>query len=339
MQVRRAHRAAAVALLVLAFAGGCGQDGQVSLPTALPEGSVDGSPSISLPLPSLSRPEPTRTLPSAEPTTEGPTAEEPATPEPTSAEPTPEQPTETSTESVIAMPSDAPTSEAPATQEPTSEPPSPKPTEEPTTEEPATPTDEATSPTAQESATSATPTESTPEASASAGSPSPSETAPVDEDGSTGGLPVWLVLLGLAALVAGVWWFLAARSRRGRWDTQLEVERAQALWVVDELVPTMANAAATPSALAVHWAGAQATLDQLESGLATLVADPPDARRLESARAIAAAVADVRRAVTADLGLRSGSAGIPADPAAVAASTAVVQAARDRLAAAIATPA
>jgi hypothetical protein len=151
-------------------------------------------------------------------------------------------------------------------------------------------------------------------------------------------VPIWLWLLVAAAIVAAIWWFLAARSRRGRWDAQLEVERAQARWVVDELLPTMANPATAPPALAVHWAGAQATLDELESGLAALVADPPDAGRLESARAIAAAVAEVRRAITADLALRTGSTGIPADPAAVAASASVVQGARDRLAGAIATP-
>jgi hypothetical protein len=333
MQVRRAHRAAAAAVLALALAGGCGQDGEVSLPTALPSVSLPTAvPSISLPEPSLSRPE-QGTTPSAEQTTVEPTPEEPATEEPTT-----EEPAETPTESIIALPSDAPTSEEPTTEEPTTEPPSPEPTEEPTTPE-ETPTDEATSPTAEESATSADPTESTAEPSASAESPSPSESADVDEDAESGGVPIWLWVLGAAAIVAGIWWFLAARSRRRRWDAQLEVERAQARWVVDELLPTMTDAATAPSALAVHWAGAQATLDQLERGLAALVADPPDAGRLDSARAIAAATGEVRRAVTADLALRAGSTGIPADPAAVAASAVVVQAARDRLAGAIATPA
>jgi hypothetical protein len=132
---------------------------------------------------------------------------------------------------------------------------------------------------------------------------------------------------------------LAGRRRRHRWDDALATERTQAQWVIDQLVPAVTATSTPASAAAVHWAGAQGTLDQLDAGLAALVAAPPDAERLEAARSIGAALGTLRQAVDTDLGLRTGTAGIPADPAALATSAAHVRTARDRLAAAIATPA
>ena len=105
--------------------------------------------------------------------------------------------------------------------------------------------------------------------------------------------------------------------------------------MLDELLPTMADPAAAPSALAVHWANAQPTLDQLDTSLAGLAAEAPDEHRAASARTVADATAEVRRVVTADLALRREAA----DPSALAASTLIVQAARDKLAAALAPPA
>jgi hypothetical protein len=177
----------------------------------------------------------------------------------------------------------------------------------------------------------------------------------------------------VGGLAAGGALLLAARSRRKKWDQSLGVEKAQAQWVLGELLPAMSNPATPAAALAAHWAGAQQTLDQLQAGLDGLLADAPDAVRAEQVRGLGTAVGDVRQSVAADLALRTGAppptaggagpapagpldatiqaapvgqpgAGQPGapqpgpvDPAVLASSAARVAAARDRLAAALAT--
>ncbi len=100
----------------------------------------------------------------------------------------------------------------------------------------------------------------------------------------------------------------------------------------------MVNPTAAASALSVHWDSAQLTLDKVEAGLADLVAEPPDEVRGATAQELAESVAQLRRAVAADLALRAGTSPIPADPESLGVSAATVQVARDRLAAALPTP-
>ena len=106
--------------------------------------------------------------------------------------------------------------------------------------------------------------------------------------------------------------------------------------VLAELLPAVTGAEGVPSAQAVQWSGAEPTLGQLEQGLSGLVADAPDEGRRTTATALAEGLAGVRAAVATDLELRTGASAIPADDAALEMSAAAVQAARDRLAAAIA---
>lgn len=340
--MHRARRAAvaAVPLLLLGLAG-CGQDGEISLPTALPSVSL---PSASLPaLPSPTRslpalPSPTRTgqgTPTQAPTEEPPPTE--PTDTPPEEVPTPE-PTESESTAVALPPADDPTTTAPTTAPPTTTSPtatsSPTPTESPTT---ATPT-ESPSPT-QTASETASPTGSEPASPTESEPASPSASAQPDEPASAN-LSLWLGLLALLALAIGVIVLLMLRSRRGRWDARLAEERSQATWLLTGLLPAVTDPATTPALRAAHWAGAQATLDQLDSGLAALLPDAPDQDREQGVRTLAQAVSGVRAAVAADLALRTGSTGAgPADEAALQASAAGVQAARDRLAAALATPA
>jgi hypothetical protein len=150
----------------------------------------------------------------------------------------------------------------------------------------------------------------------------------------------WLGLLAALALAVGVVVLLMLRSRRGRWDARLEEERTQATWLLTGLLPAVTDPATAPALRAAHWAGAQATLDQLDAGLAALVPDAPDEDRGQRVQALVQAVSGVRAAVAADLSLRTGSASAaPVDDSTLQASAAGVQAARDRLAAALATPA
>jgi hypothetical protein len=170
-------------------------------------------------------------------------------------------------------------------------------------------------------------------------SASPSGSAEADEPTSANpGL--WLGLLALLALAVGLVALLVVRSRRGRWDTRLREEQGQANWLLAGLLPVVMDPTTDPALRAAHWSGAQATLDQLETGLAGLLADAPDQARGDRVGGLAQAVSGVRAAVAADLALRTGAVGAgPADEAALQASAVGVQAARDRLAAALATPA
>ncbi len=158
--------------------------------------------------------------------------------------------------------------------------------------------------------TSATATTNPPDAG------SASASAPAEESG--GGVPIWIPIVAVGGLAAGGALLLAARSRRKKWDEALGVEKAQAQWVLAELLPAMANPMTAPAALAAHWAGAQQTLDQLEGGLTDLLADAPDAVRAENVRGLGTAVSDVRQSVADDLALRAG----PTPPSAEAAGAA-----------------
>lgn len=340
-RARRATAAAGAVLTLVAMAG-CGQGGEVSLPTALPGASITAAPSVSLP----ALPSPTRTLPTRSPgTTQAPTDEPAPTETATSApQETPTTPEPTDTESTaVALPPVAdptttaeqtPTTPAPtsASPTPTSESPTPtsaSPTPSETTAETTAPTEtESASPTASETAS---PTE--PE------SPSPSSSAEADEPTSAGPA-LWLGLLALLALAVALITLLVVRSRRGKWDSRLQEEQGQATWLLAGLLPVVTDPATDPALRSAHWSGAQATLDQLETGLAGLLADAPDQARGERVGGLAQAVSGVRAAVAADLALRTGAvASAPVDEAALLASAAGVQAARDRLAAALATPA
>ena len=109
------------------------------------------------------------------------------------------------------------------------------------------------------------------------------------------------------------------------------VEQTQGQWVVTDLVPALTNPATPPQMLGPHWASAQPTLDQLEAGVAELLANAPDDARAAQARAIGGAVTQVRSSAAAHVAL-VGSAS--ADPTAVATSAAALQTARSQLAAA-----
>lgn len=255
---------------------------------------------------------------------------------------------------VLPRASDTPGAEPSATGTP--------PTTEPTT---PTPTEQTDSPSPTQTSPTAEPTPSeTPTASASE-TPEPSETGsestPADADTGGGGLPTWIPLVALGGLILGTILLLAGRSRTRRWDDHLSIELGQAQWVLDELLPAMTNPATPPGDLASHWSGAQPTLDQLQAGLAALIADAPDQGRSSSAQTLAGGVGEVRQAVAVDLALRTAAGGTPpaagtstptdatvvapggagasgrVDPTALAASAARVASARERLAAALAT--
>ena len=191
---------------------------------------------------------------------------------------------------------------------------------EPTETESETPS-ETESPSPTESATdSASPTATEASASATA------------DDSESSSLPLWLGLGALVAAGGALAWFLVARSKGKDWDERLEVERTQGRWVVTELVPALTNPATPPQMVAPHWATAQPTLDELETNVAALVVDAPDEARAAQARAIGAAVTQVRSSAAAHVALvASGTA----DPTAVATSAAAVQTARAQLEAAL----
>jgi predicted DNA-binding transcriptional regulator YafY len=97
-------------------------------------------------------------------------------------------------------------------------------------------------------------------------------------------------------------------------------------------MPALINPATPPHQVAVHWASAQPTLDQLETNVAGLMADAPDEARAAQARTIAAAVTQVRSSAAAHVALLGSAV---ADTQAVATSATALQTARSQLAAAL----
>jgi hypothetical protein len=323
------------AILLTLFIGsaalaGCGSGGEVTLPTALPSGLERPTPSLTLP---TDLPSDTRSPEAPTPTSEEPTPE--PTPEPTSEEPTPEPTSE--------APEESPTPTRTLSQNATSIPPSePEATEsesqtpEPTETDTAEPTESESESAAPSETASETPSESpTPTASATdSASPTATEASAsaAADDSASSPLPLWLGLGALLAAGGALAWFLVARSKGKDWDERMEVERTQGRWVVAELVPALTNPATPPQMVAPHWATAQPTLDELEANVAALVIDAPDEARAAQARAIGAAITQVRSSAAAHVALVAPGT---ADPTTVATSAAAVQTARAQLDAAL----
>jgi len=313
MSVKRVAPWAAGVIVALALSG-CGQDGEITLPTA--------SGSLALPTPSrtVERPTPSRTVEQPTPTQ---TEESPTTEEPTS-EPTSQAPTPSSTLSQSS------TSSTPTPVETTATP-TQTPTETPT-QETETPTPETSEPTESETP-SETPSETAASESESASDPASASASTTPDESESNPAALWLGLGALLAAAAALAWFLIMGSRRRKWDERLEVERAQGTWVVDQLVPVLTDPAVPADQVAQHWAAAQPTLDQLDANITELIAEAPDEKRAMTARSIATATAQVRSSATAHVALvGSGTA----DGAALGASAAALLTARNQLSTALA---
>ena len=313
MSVKRVAPWAAGVIVALALSG-CGQDGEITLPTA--------SGSLALPTPSrtVERPTPSRTVEQPTPTQ---TEESPTTEEPTS-EPTSQAPTPSSTLSQSS------TSSTPTPVETTATP-TQTPTETPT-QETETPTPETSEPTESETP-SETPSETAASESESASDPASASASTTPDESESNPAALWLGLGALLAAAAALAWFLIMGSRRRKWDERLEVERAQGTWIVDQLVPVLTDPAVPADQVAQHWAAAQPTLDQLDANITELIAEAPDEKRAMTARSIATASAQVRSSATAHVALvGSGTA----DGAALGASAAALLTARNQLSTALA---
>ena len=251
-------------LAVVLGATGCG-DGGIALPSPSRTISV---PSISVSLPSVSVPVPSG---GSSPSIDAPDT---ATPEPSVDTPT-STPTKTSRPTKTAAPTKSPT-----------------PTVTQTATQTATATETATeTPSPSETATE-TPTP-TPTATATAAA------EPVATE--DGGIPGWLWLV-LAALLAGLAWFLVARSRRrSAWDAEVAEAEAEVAWFGRELLPQLQRSA-TPEALAGGWQVSADRVAAVEDRLTALEGTAPDEERAERARALRDAVrasrADVEGLVT-----------------------------------------
>jgi hypothetical protein len=252
-------------LAVVLAAAGCG-DGGIALPSPSRTISV---PSISVSLPSVSVPVPSG---GSSPSVGGPGT---PTPEPSVDTPTP-TPTKTSRPTKTAAPTKSPTPTVTQTATETA-------TQTATATETATET-----PTPSETATE-TPTP-TPTATATA-APEPVAT----EDA---GIPGWLWLV-LAALLAGLAWFLVARARRrSAWDAEVAEAEAEVAWFGRELLPQLQRSA-TPEALAGGWQVSADRVAAVEDRLTALEGTAPDEVRAERARALRDAVRASRTDVEA----------------------------------------
>ena len=197
-------------------------------------------------------------------------------------------------------PPDTPTAE-PSTEAPT-EAPSETPTETPTKTKTPTPTPTKTkTPTKTPTETTSvvvtatvTPTkEVTRTATATpTATPTPSITAsaagePVEGEG--GGIPGWVWLL-LAAVLAGLAWFLWARNRRATaWDAEIAPAEDDVTWFARELLPQLQQTT-TPDALAGGWQVSAARVGAAEDRLTGLEASAPDETRAARARTLRDAV-------------------------------------------------
>lgn len=275
MRSVRTALVAGCAVLVLGGLSGCG-DGSISLPTARP------SLSVSVPTFPSRTSEPASPTPTSETPTATPTSETP-TPTPTSETPTPTPSTET--------PTPTPTSPTPT---PTTETPTPTPTSETPT---PTPTSESPTP------TSASPSSASPSVEPTSASPSASPEAGTGGETSTVWWPWILAAVVVVALI--LWWFLLMVPRR-RWDAAFAADLSEARWVMDSLVPSVTDRTLPADQVGRQWLDGKRRLDDLQSDLYRLGANPPNTARATHLGTVSGSLAALQQSLERDVALRTG---------------------------------
>jgi hypothetical protein len=116
---------------------------------------------------------------------------------------------------------------------------------------------------------------------------------------------VWLVL---AAVLAGLAWFLWARARRGSaWDAEVADAETDVAWFGRELLPQLQRSL-TPDALAGGWQVSAERVGAVEDRLTGLEGTAPDEERAARARALRDAVRASRTDVEALVATRDQAA-------------------------------
>jgi hypothetical protein len=133
---------------------------------------------------------------------------------------------------------------------------------------------------------------STPEPAETA-APQPDETTADEGASSWPGLPLFLLLLGLAAAVVGAVVLLRRRGARQAWSARVDEALPEAEWLRDSIVPDLIGEG--PDGRAGIWVVSRPRVVGLEETLRRLLTEAPDPALARPVEALTTAVEALRR--------------------------------------------
>ena len=122
---------------------------------------------------------------------------------------------------------------------------------------------------------------------------------------------------------------------RRRWDTAFASDLSESRWVVDSLVPSATNRALPPEQASQQWLDGKRRLDDLQSDLYRLGANPPNTARATHLGAVSGSLAALQQSLEHDVALRTSGDVSPENARALDASLQTIAHQRDTLQAAI----
>jgi hypothetical protein len=122
---------------------------------------------------------------------------------------------------------------------------------------------------------------------------------------------------------------------RRRWDAEFAQDLSEARWVVDALVPSATNRLLPADQTSQQWLDGKRRLDNLQSDLYRLGANPPTTARATHLGTVSGSLAALQQSLESDVALRSTAATTPDSARALDASLQTISHQRDTLQAAI----
>lgn len=134
------------------------------------------------------------------------------------------------------------------------------------------------------------------------------------------------------AAVAALVWFGVVAGRRRSWDAALDRDHAEARWVADQLVPSVAGRSLSPEQVQAAWTDGKRRLDDLQSDLYRLGTSIPNGGdRAARLGTLSGTLAALQQSLEADVALRLSDDGTPESAARLSASAATVEQNRQAL--------
>jgi len=122
---------------------------------------------------------------------------------------------------------------------------------------------------------------------------------------------------------------------RRRWDADFAQDLSEARWVLDSLVPSATNRLLPAEQTNQQWLDGKRRLDNLQSDLYRLGANPPTTARATHLGTVSGSLAALQQSLESDVALRTTAASAPDGARALEASLQTITHQRDALQAAI----
>lgn len=136
------------------------------------------------------------------------------------------------------------------------------------------------------------------EETAAASTPADGSTADADDADSEESSDSWWVwLLAVAALVAGIVWFVLAGAHRRKWNSAYATELLEARWAADTLMPSVTDGSASADEVTERWRRGKPRLDHLLTELSRLADTAAGSRRSSQAAQVSGAAAALGQAL------------------------------------------